>query len=109
MPATDLHRKWMRDPGYRAEYEALDEEFQLGKTLIEARTRAGLSQTELAKRMKTSQSYIARLESGSVTPSTSALKRLASATGSRLKITFEPLRTHARGRGARSPSHHTST
>ena len=40
----DLHRRWMKKPGYKAEYEALDEEFQLARTLIEARTRAGLSQ-----------------------------------------------------------------
>lgn len=86
----DLHRGWMKDPKYRAEYEALDEEFQLSRVLIEARTRAGLSQTQLARRMKTSQSYIARLESGKVHPSADALARFAHATGSRLRITFEP-------------------
>jgi predicted transcriptional regulator len=41
--------------------------------------------------MRTSQSYIARLESGEVHPSTDALERFARATGSRLKITLEPL------------------
>ena len=91
-----LHRKWMKSLEYSAEYDALGEEFQLAKMLIEARTRAGLSQPQLARRMKTSQSYIARLESGSVTPSTRALERLAAATGSRLKITFEPLDTGLR-------------
>ena len=81
----------MKSPEYEAEYEALDEAFQPAKLLIMARTRAGLSQPQLARRMKTSQSYIARLESGSVTPSTKALARFAAATGSRLKIAFEPL------------------
>lgn len=90
--AKDLHKTWLADPKYRAEYEALDEEFQLARTLIEARTRAGLSQTQLARRMKTSQSYIARLESGKVRPSTDALERFAAATGSRLRIIFEPVR-----------------
>ncbi len=90
-----LHRKWMKSLEYTAEYDALGEEFQLTTMLIEARTRAGLSQPQLAKRMKTSQSYIARLESGSVTPSTRALERFATATGSRLKIAFEPLETQA--------------
>jgi transcriptional regulator with XRE-family HTH domain len=88
----DLHKAWLKDPKYRAEYEALEEEFQLARTLIEARTRAGLSQTQLARRMKTSQSYIARLESGKVRPSTDALERFAAATGSRLRIIFEPVR-----------------
>ena len=81
----------MKSPKYKAEYEAMDEEFQLARTLIEARMHAGLSQTELARRMKTSQSYVARLESGQVKPSTDALKRFAQATGLRLRISFEPV------------------
>jgi len=86
----DLHKRWSKDAKYRAEYEALEEEFELARTLIEARTRAGLSQTQLAHRMKTSQSYIARIESGKVRPSTDALERFARATGSRLRIALEP-------------------
>jgi transcriptional regulator with XRE-family HTH domain len=88
-----LHQKWRKSLEYTAAYDALAEEFQLAKLLIEARTRAGLSQPQLARRMKTSQSYIARLESGRVTPSTRALERFAAATGSRLRIAFEPLET----------------
>lgn len=87
----DLHRRWLKNPKYKAEYTALEDEFQLVRILVEARMRAGLSQTELAKRMKTSQSYVARIESGQVKPSTGALERLAKATGSRLKISFEPI------------------
>ena len=86
----DLHRRWTKDPVYKAEYDALDEEFRLARALIEARTRAGLSQTQLARRMKTSQSYVARIEGGKVRPSTDALARFARATGTRLRITFEP-------------------
>ena len=52
--AKDLHKNWMKNPKYRAEYEALDEEFHLARTLITARTHAGLSRTQLARRMKTS-------------------------------------------------------
>ena len=85
----DLHRRWARDPAYRAGYDALDEEFQLARVLIEARTRAGLSQTQLARRMKTSQSYVARIEGGKIKPSTDALERFAQATGTRLRISFE--------------------
>ena len=90
----DLHRGWMKNPKYKTEYEALGKEFQLARSLIEARTRAGLSQTQLARRMKTSQSYVARIEGGQVRPSTAALERLAKATGSRLTITFEPAVAH---------------
>jgi transcriptional regulator with XRE-family HTH domain len=82
-----LHKKWMKDPEYRKEYEALEDEF----ALIAARARAGLSQAQLAKRMKTTQSAIARLESGRAKPSTRTLQRYAEATGHRLKIVFEPV------------------
>ena len=60
------------------------------QALIEARTAAGLSQSQLARRMKTSQSYIARIEGGKVRPSTDALERFAQATRTRLRIIFEP-------------------
>ena len=52
----ELHRRWSKDPEYKAAYDALEGESQLAEALIEARTRAGLSQTQLARRMKTSQS-----------------------------------------------------
>jgi len=86
----DLHKKWMKDSRYRREYEALEEEFSLVAAMIEARTRAGLTQEQVARRMKTTQAVIARLEGGGSKPSTRTLERYAEATGSRLKITFEP-------------------
>ena len=85
-----LHERWLKDPEYRREYERIGPEFELARTLIEARTRAGLTQAQLAERMRTTQSAIARLESGRVRPSTAILERLARATGTRLRITFEP-------------------
>ena len=70
-------------------------EFELARAVIQARANAGLTQEELAKRMKTTQSVIARLESGRTKPSTQTLQRLAAATGTRVKITFEPVRKSA--------------
>ena len=49
----DLHKKWMKNPKYRREYEALEEEFSLTAALIEARARAGLTQEQVAQRRKT--------------------------------------------------------
>jgi ribosome-binding protein aMBF1 (putative translation factor) len=86
----DLHKEWMKDPKYRREYEALEEEFSLVAALIEARTRAGLTQEQVAHKMKTTQAVVARLEGGGSKPSTRTLERYAEATGSRLRITFEP-------------------
>ena len=82
---SDLHRRWRRDADYKAAYDALGEEFELARALVEARSAAGLSQSQLAKKMKTSQSYIARIEGGRVRPSTDALERFAQATRTRLR------------------------
>jgi transcriptional regulator with XRE-family HTH domain len=87
----DLHAAWIEDAGYRAAYEELEDEFSLVRAVVEARVQAGLTQAELAARMQTSQSAVARLESGRVKPSASTLEKLAKATGTRLKISFEPL------------------
>jgi transcriptional regulator with XRE-family HTH domain len=88
----DLHKAWMKEPDYRREYDLLEEEFALASAVAKARRRAGLSQAELARRMKTTQSTVARLESGRGRPSTRTLTRFAKATGHRLKISFEPTR-----------------
>ena len=86
----DLHKKWMKDAAYRREYAKLEKEFSLTGAMIEARSRAGLTQEQVAQRMKTTQAVIARLEGGGSRPSTRTLEKYAKATGSRLKITFEP-------------------
>ena len=86
---SDLHRKWMKTKEYRKAYQELAPEFELARAVIQARTRAGLSQEQLARRMDTTQSVIARLESGRTKPSTQTLQRLAAATGTRLRISFE--------------------
>ena len=88
--ADDLHKKWMKNAKYRREYKALEEEFSLAGALIEARARAGLTQEQVARRMKTTQAVVARLEGGGSLPSTRTLEKYAKATGTRLKIRFEP-------------------
>ena len=88
---NDVHRKWMKNREYRKAYEELAPEFALARAVIEARASAGLTQEQLAQRMDTTQSVIARLESGRTRPSTQTLERLATATGTRLKISFEPV------------------
>ena len=88
----DLYKKWVKNPVYRKEYEALEEEFALIAEIAKARQRAGLSQAQLAKRKRKTKSTIARLESGRGRPSTRTLERFAKATGHRLKISFEPVK-----------------
>jgi len=87
---ADLKKRLMDNPEFKAEYEKADAEFALIEALVSARTKAKLSQAELARRIGTTQSAIARLEGGGVSPSLSTLKRYADATGSRLHIELVP-------------------
>lgn len=90
----DMHEKWMKKPSYRKAYNALEEEFALAAAVIEARSRAGLTQQQLARKMGTTQPVVARLESGRGRPSMRTLDRFARATGSRLLIGFAPATDH---------------
>ncbi len=87
---AELKKKLMANPEFRAEYEKADAEFSLIEALVRARSNANLSQAELAKKIGTTQSAIARLEGGGVSPSLSTLRRYASATGSKLEISLIP-------------------
>jgi ribosome-binding protein aMBF1 (putative translation factor) len=89
----DLAEEWLKDPEFRAEYEALEPEFALASALIEARSRAGMTQEQVARAMGTTQAAVARLEGGRAKPSTRTLERFAKAIGTRLRIRFEPEQT----------------
>ena len=102
IPVKRIKKRWMKEPGFKEGYDALEEEFSLASMLIEARTRARLSQAELAKRMGTSQSTIARLESGTGKPSLSTLERFAQATGTRVRVSIEPTEKSRKRRPGRA-------
>jgi transcriptional regulator with XRE-family HTH domain len=97
-----LKRKWMKEPGFREGYDALAPEFGVASVLIEARTRAKLSQAALARKMGTSQSTIARLESGAAKPSLSTLERFAKATGMTMRVVFEPAKASKKRRSKKA-------
>ena len=86
----DLKKRLMEDPEFREEYARADEEYKLIKALVRARTAANLTQEELARRLGTTQSAIARLEGGRVSPSYATLRRYAEATGTRLTVGLVP-------------------
>jgi ribosome-binding protein aMBF1 (putative translation factor) len=78
-----VKRRMLADRDVRATYDALSDEFDLARELIAARVRAGLTQAEVAERMGTTQSVVARLESGAQMPSVNTLLKFAKATRSR--------------------------
>lgn len=87
---SELKKRLMDSPEFRSEYEKADAEFAVIEALVRARMDAGLTQTELAQRIGTTQSAIARLEGGGVSPSLSTLRRYAEATGTKLKVSLVP-------------------
>ncbi len=76
-------------PGLKEAYDALGPQYELAAQIIEARMKKGLSQAELAEKMGTKQSSVARLESGDYNPSVKFLAKVAQATGTRLKVKLE--------------------
>ena len=82
--------KMMEDSEFAAAWEETREEFSIAREIIRTRVAAGMSQKELAEKIGTTQSVIARLESGGHTPSVSTLRRVAEATHSKLRIELVP-------------------
>lgn len=86
----ELHKEWMKDPEYQAAYYASEPQYELIRALIGARGYAGVDQEELAERMGIHVTAIMRLEGWRSNPSVKTLRRVAEATGTKLKIIFEP-------------------
>ena len=86
----DLKKRWMEDPEFREDYARVDDEYALVEALVSARAAANLTQAELARRLGTTHSAIARLEGGRVSPSLATLRRYAEATGTRLTVDLIP-------------------
>lgn len=89
LKVSELAKEWLKNPKFKAEYDALEDEFNLAAALIQARSLAALTEEQVAAAMGTTQAAIARLESGRSLPSTRTLKRFADATGLKLRIGFE--------------------
>ena len=86
----EMVQGWMQDPGFVREYDALETEFALFDELLRARKDAGLTQAEVAERMATQPSVVARLEAGGGrqkhSTSIATLQKYAEAVGCRLEI-----------------------
>ena len=80
---TELKKQWLKDPRVSDAFEDMKPEFAVARALLTARIESGLTQEEVAKRMGTTQSVIARLEGGRTLPSIKSLYRYAKATGTK--------------------------
>ena len=83
-----LKRQLLKHKSIRREYEKLETESMLAKLVIEKRLAKGLTQTDLARKIGTKQSAIARLESGNYNPSLIFMRKVANALNSELTVTL---------------------
>ncbi len=81
----------LKDPEFKAEWDALEPEYQITLAIIEGRKSLNLSQADLAELTGIHQADISRLENGNGNPSLKTLKRLATGLNKRLVISFEPI------------------
>lgn len=84
----ELKARALERTDVKAEYDRLDEEFQFLDEFLKARAIAGVTQAEVAERIGTTQSAVARLESGrgKHSPSIATLQKYAHALGCRLEL-----------------------
>lgn len=86
IPLAELKARMIKDPEFAKAYAEADAEYAVIEAMIRARAEAGLTQEALAERMGTTQSAVARLEGGHVSPTVETLQRYAKAVGKRLKV-----------------------
>ena len=85
----DHLKESLKDPEFRKAWEASEVEYQLSRQLIAERLKRKMTQGELAKKAKTTQAVISRIERMTSNVSIELLKRIAAAFGSRLGVGFE--------------------
>lgn len=84
----NVKRKLLRDKQIKQAYDKLAPEFELAEMIIKKRLERGFTQADLAKKLGTKQSAIARLESGYYNPSFSFLQKTAKALGAGLHLSI---------------------
>lgn len=83
-----LKAELFKDVQIKAEYDALEPEYELIKQIIKARAEKKMTQKQLAEKIGTRQSNIARLESGNYNPSFKFLQKVAGALDKRLSFSL---------------------
>ena len=95
-PVTHIHETFLekarKRKGFDKAYEELADEYALVRELLAARSRAGLTQAEVAESMGTTKSAVSRLEgAGKHSPSVATLTRYARAVGCEIEIRLRPV------------------
>lgn len=85
-----LKERLLTNPDVKSEYDRLGPVYALVGAMVEARHEAGLTQEQIAERMGTTQSVVARLENAHHMPSFDLVTRYASALGRRVRLDLVP-------------------
>ncbi len=85
----DHLKESLKDPAFRRAWEESEVEYQLSRQIIAERLRKKMTQGQLAKKAKTTQAVISRIERMTTNVSVELLKRIASAFGSKLRVQFD--------------------
>ncbi len=86
----DFKKQMFAKPEVKAEYDALEEEFNIIQAMIDARKGQHMTQKELSERTGITQADISRIENGTRNPSLEMLKRMARGLGMQLKLEALP-------------------
>lgn len=86
----ELKKELLMNPEVKAEYDALEPEFNIIQAMIDARKQQNLTQKDLSEKTGITQADISRIENGTRNPSLEMVKRLAKGLGMRLKLELIP-------------------
>ena len=89
----DYKKRALRNPEVKAEYDALQPEYDIIQAMIDARVQQNMTQKDLSAKTGITQADISRIENGTRNPSLSMVKKLAQGLGMQLKLEFVPMPT----------------
>ena len=89
----DYKKRALRNPEVKAEYDALQPEYDIIQAMIDARVQQNMTQKDLSAKTGITQADISRIENGARNPSLSMVKKLAQGLGMQLKLEFVPMPT----------------
>ena len=84
----DYLKVQLKKPEFKKEWDRTEPDYQVLAEIIKARIEKKLSQRELAKKAKTTQAVLSRIENMTVSPSIQLVQRIAEAMGKKLEIKF---------------------
>lgn len=85
----DHLKESLKDPKFKKAWEESEPEYLIAREMIRKRLEKKMSQRDLAKKLKTTQAVISRIETMNANPSLSLLKRISNVFGSNLKVSFK--------------------